>query len=200
MFAHLFEEQTDAPQAAERERERERGEREGERGRERRRIERARLAAPRPPGSMPTSFVSSKLNIDPQMPFRVARTSASVSRKSASVARVSANVARKSARVARKSASVARKARSVSRKSACSFLKLSYAPDRPPPPPRSMPTSFVSSKLNIDPQMPFRGTQDLHARRPRKAALKVYRGTSIIRKRTPLGPYRRPMRRVREGS
>jgi len=41
------------------------------------------------------------------------------------------------------------------------------------PPLDSMPTSFVSSKLNIDPQMPFRGTQDLHARRQRKAALKV---------------------------
>ena len=35
---------------------------------------------------------------------------------------------------------------------------------------------------------------------PRAAALLIYRGTSLTRKRTPLGPYRRPMPRVLEGS
>jgi len=35
---------------------------------------------------------------------------------------------------------------------------------------------------------------------PPASAFRVYRGTSLIKKRTPIGPFRRPMHRVTRGS
>ena len=45
-----------------------------------------------------------------------------------------------------------------------------------------------------------RGIEHGVEHRPHHRHLFGYRGTSLIRKRTPLGPYRRPMPRVLEGS
>ena len=40
------------------------------------------------------------------------------------------------------------------------------------------------------------GDEEVHAEHVPACGLRVYRGTSFIRKRNPLGPYRRPMPRV----